>query len=520
MEKLFDNLPRRFFNPLAATGSSGNQQQFYAECLLTINSLFADRTQISRDELKEAVVDILLADHIQSIDETDIQEVSDKHKNIFSPSGNVSEQISEQGQTPEDRMANRVISYISDEEVGWIEEGIDSRTYSRTYMFTEQGMMLADYIQRASSQKLDEMSNYLYNTYLALDDFTRHRKEREKNNPYTLVIVNAYTNIKSLASSLKMLRRSIKRIVQKVTGKLTFQELMDNLADYIDGDFIGEFTRLVDSENASLFRSPITAMLKSVMNSQPVREIFIRDCMKAGKEEHLSREDAEIRIDTQVDFIESFLSEGYVKIVQDIRNQMVEYIMTVRLKLKMTMDIADNAQEVLGQFIRRLSAYAAGEDTPEEALQAFRIMENYYISPGSVKNGARRRAKIQNPVAEQTVLTQAEILEEQEKMRRMKDVPYTKEKMKRYADKYKINGMVRAENMPLDSKEDALADVACAAFAAANHMDVHVDESYIQTDKVHIRDFTLTDSDPGNLNIKKEAHSLELSENSEETHGR
>ncbi|MGI6056194.1 MAG: Wadjet anti-phage system protein JetA family protein [Bilifractor sp.] len=491
MGKLFDNLPRRFFNPLAAITNGGNQQEFYAECLLTINSLFADRTQVGRDDLKDEIVNLLLADHIQTIDETDMRETAAGRSSVFSRTGG--DASGEQGQSREERMASHVISYLSDEEVGWLEEGIDSRTYSRTYMLTEQGMVLADYIQRASSMKLDEMSNYLYNTYLALDDFTRHRKERVNNNPYTLVIVNAYTNIKSLASSLKMLRRSIRRIVQKVTGKLSFQELMDNLGDYIDGDFIGEFTRLVDSENAALFRGPITAMLKKLMNSRETEEIFIRDCMKAGKEEHLTWENARVRIYEQVAFIEDFLTEGYPSIVRDIRSQMVEYIMTVRLKLKMTMDIADNAQEVIGQFIRRLSGYAAGEDTPESALRAFRILENYYVSAGSVKNGARRREKIRNKAVEQTLLTEEEILEEQERMRRMKDVPYTKDKMRLYAEKYKRNGMVRAADLPLDSKEDALADVAAAAFAPANRMDVHIDDDYIRTDRVQLRDFTLTD---------------------------
>lgn len=491
MGKLFENLPRRFFNPLAATANGGSQQQFYAECILVINGLFADRTQVSRDDLKDEIVSLLLADHIQSIDETDMQAASG---NGGSGSKYGGDPAGEQGQPPEERMANHVISYLADEEVGWIEEGIDSRTYSRTYMLTEQGMMLADYIQRASSMKLDEMSNYLYNTYLVLDDFTRHRKEREDHNPYTLVIVNAYTNIKSLASSLKMLRRSIKRIVQKVTGKLTFQELMDNLGDYIDGDFIGEFTRLVDSENASLFRGPITASLKRLMDAPETEALFIRDCMKAGKEEHLTWEEARICVYEQVTFIEDFLTDGYLNLVRDIRNQMVEYIMTVRLKLKMTMDIADNAQEVLGRFIRKLSEYTAGENTPESALAAFRILENYYISAGSVKNGIRRREKIRNRAAEQTVLTKEEILEEQEKMRRMGDVPYTRDKMRRYTEKYKINGRVRAADLPLDTKEDALADVAAAAFAPANRMDVYVDDDYIRTDHVQLRDFTLTDS--------------------------
>ena len=151
---------------------------------------------------------------------------------------------------------------------------------------------------------------------------------------------------------------------------------------------------------------------------------------------------------------------------------------------------------MLGQFIRRLSGFAAGEDTPQSALSAFLILENYYISTGSVKNGARRRDRIQNRTVEQTLLSEEEIQEEQEKMRRMKDVPYTKDKMRHYAEKYKIQGRVRAVDLPLDSKEDAIADVAAAAFAPANNMDVYVDDHYIRTDKIQLRDFTLTDRVP------------------------
>ena len=80
-------------------------------------------------------------------------------------------------------------------------------------------------------------------------------------------------------------------------------------------------------------------------------------------------------------------------------------------------------------------------------------------------------------------------------MLRMQDIPYTRDKMRNYVRKYKINGMVRAADLPLDTKEDALADVAAAAFAPANQMEVHVDDGYIKTEKVHLRDFTLTDSE-------------------------
>lgn len=494
MAKLFDNVPRRFFNPLAVLPSSGSQQQFYAECLLMINSLFSQTAQVSRDELKSSIVDLILADHIESLEDDGTEGSQDK--SASGKNGKDTEKETPQpapGQTREDLMANHVLSYLSDEEVGWLEEGIDSRTFGRTYMITEQGMLLADYIQKASSMKLDEMSNYLYNTYLALDDFSRHQKERAGNNPYTLVIVNAFNNIKALNSSLKMLRRSIKRIVQKVTGRLTFQQLMDNLGDYIDGDFIGEFTRLVDSENAALFRGPITAMLRKLMQNSRTRNIFVLDCMKAAKEEQLTYEQAQLRIDEQTAYIEDFLTDGYPAMVREIRNQMVEYIMTVRLKLKMTMDIAEGSQEVLGQFIRQLSAIPADQATPAEMLEVFRILDNSYVSPSSVRYANRRRGRLQNAAGQQRVLSEEEIREEQEKMRRMQDVPFTREKMKAYGDKYKVNGMIRATGLPLATKDEVLSDVATASFATANGMDVKVDDDYIKSEQVTLRDFTLKD---------------------------
>ena len=102
MGKLFDNLPRRFFNPLAAMSGGESLQQFYAECLLLINSLFADRTQVSRDDLKDEIINLLLADHIQSIDTAENEDQAGK--TMFSPGSRLSD--NEPGQSREERMAN------------------------------------------------------------------------------------------------------------------------------------------------------------------------------------------------------------------------------------------------------------------------------------------------------------------------------------------------------------------------------------------------------------------------------
>ncbi|MGI6112341.1 MAG: Wadjet anti-phage system protein JetA family protein, partial [Bilifractor sp.] len=254
MGMLFDIVPRRFFNPLAAV-TNGSSGQICASCLLSFNQLFASEAQVPREEVRDAVVDVLAAGNITGIDDPLLEPEAEAKDDFLAArkEKNMSqEQVSDEDEEIRLRMdlANRILKYLSDEEVGWIEEGVDNGTLHRTFMITEQAMLLADYIERASSQKFDEMSNYLYNSYLVVTDFSKNVEDRMNNHPYTSVILNVYSNIVKLNGQLKLLRRSIRRIVKKVTGSLSFDELMDHLSEYLDGEFIGEFTRLINNENA------------------------------------------------------------------------------------------------------------------------------------------------------------------------------------------------------------------------------------------------------------------------------
>ncbi|WP_194610038.1 Wadjet anti-phage system protein JetA family protein [Clostridium vitabionis] len=501
MGRLFDNVPRRFFNPLAAV-SSGNTSQLYASCLLSFNQAFAMSAQVSRETLRDAVVDILLAEHVTDFEDPEMGAAVMADRANGEPSG--SDDGGKTADLSQQRMAfaSRILSYLSQDDIGWLEEGFDSSTFRRTYMMTEQAMILAGYIERASSLRVDEMSNYLYNTYLALDDFSRHMNLRKNNNPYTSVIVNAYTNISNLCGSLKILRRSMKRIVKSVTGKLTFEELMDHLTEYLDGDFIGEFTRLVNNENVSLFSGPVITMLHRLMRDADIRNLFVEDCMRTNKDRNLSREGAERLVDDQVSYVVDFLENGYVALVREIREQMVDYIMIVRLKFKLSMELSEESRDVVGRFLRKLAELDPDADTPADLADALEILHAEFISPRSVRNAPVRHGKIKTVARDAEVLSDEDRSAARDALMKAQESPYTREKMKVYASHFQKNGMIRASDLPLETHADLLNDLAASAFAPGNGMRAEVDSAYLRSGDMELRDFTLVDDQAGEIRGK------------------
>lgn len=497
MGRLFDNLPRRFFNPLAAI-TTGNSGQIYASCLLSFNQLFASEAQAAREELRDAVVDVLSAEDVLGIDDPLLEQEMEKDKeSMFSaPAGGRQQDcLSEEdaGIRTRQELANRILKYLSDEEVGWIEEGVDSSTLRRTCMITEQAMLLADYIGRASAQRFDEMSNYLYNSYLVVTDFSGHVTERMHNNPYTSVILNVYSNMVKLNGQLKLLRRSIRRIVKEVTGNLTFDQLMDHLAEYLDGEFIGEFTRLINNENASLFSGPILTTLRRLVSREKTRTIFVEDCMAVYRDQNMTRQQALDLVMDQVGYVEEFLKNGYNGIIRDIRNQMVDYIMITRLKLKMGMDLSTGGQDRVAHFIQILAKLDPNGTPPDDMNASFRLLDAGFISPMSVRGARVVHGKMKSEPGAAVILTKDELSEARAELKSQSGSPHTRQKMKVYADYYKKDHVVRASDLPLATKEDVTNDLAAASFAGVNGMDVTVDEQYIQSGSIRMRDFSLVE---------------------------
>lgn len=497
MGMLFDNVPRRFFNPLAAV-TNGSSGQIYASCLLSFNQLFASEAQVPREELRDAVVDVLTAGNVNGMDDPRLDDQTETDFGRAAVRGGkkaVQEPLTDEDAEIQVRLdlANRILKYLSDEEVGWIEEGVDNGTLRRTFMITEQAMLLADYIERASSQKFDEMSNYLYNSYLVVTDFSRNTQERINNNPYSSVILNVYNNMVRLNGQLKLLRRSIRRIVKTVTGSLSFDELMDHLDEYLDGEFIGEFTRLINNENASLFSGPILTTLHRLVGREKTRNIFVTDCMAANRDEQMTRQQALERVMDQVGYVEDFLKNGYNGIIRDIRNQMVDYIMITRLKLKMGMDLSAGSQDRVAHFLQILADMDPEAELPDEIGAAFRLLNADFVSAQSIRGARVVHGKIKAVPTDAVMLSGDELEEARMELKRQSESPHTRQKMKIYTDYYKKNHVVRASDLPLATKEDITNNLAAASFADANGMRVTVDEKYLQSETTRMRDFSLED---------------------------
>lgn len=60
-------------------------------------------------------------------------------------------------------MANSMIRRFCSKEVGWLEEDNDDATYEKHIIITEQGILLAEFLQKLRKPEREEFSSYIYN---------------------------------------------------------------------------------------------------------------------------------------------------------------------------------------------------------------------------------------------------------------------------------------------------------------------------------------------------------------------
>ena len=138
-KNLFDALPIGFFNCLA----SGSSNRIYSDCLLLIYHEY-DREityRIARSRIRDALAIYLLENHIDYLDD---EMTTDRNYN---------------------QLANSVIRKFCSKEVGWLEEDTDDATYEKHIMMTEQGVFLAEFLQKMMKPEWEEFSSYIFNIY-------------------------------------------------------------------------------------------------------------------------------------------------------------------------------------------------------------------------------------------------------------------------------------------------------------------------------------------------------------------
>ena len=104
------------------------------------------------------------------------------------------ESIDDIQETSYSDMASQILRKISSPDIGWIEEEIDDATYGRNIIMTEQGLMLADLLNRLEKPEKSEFSSYIYNIYNTLSNQVQWGEDI-----YVDVLLNVYKNAKGLS---------------------------------------------------------------------------------------------------------------------------------------------------------------------------------------------------------------------------------------------------------------------------------------------------------------------------------
>ena len=257
MEKLFNVIPSGFFNCLA----SGGNQEIYSDCLLLIYEQYEREIsyRIARGRIRDAVAAYLLENHVRALEGEEENGVQKTYNDL----------------------ANAVIRRFCSREVGWLEEDQDDATYEKHIVMTEQGILLAEFLQQLCQPEREEFSSYIYNIYNVL-----RSQEQWAENPYVNCLKNVYRNAKLLSKSLKRLSTFIKKIIERMVQEESLESLTENIIEYCEGDFIREYARLTKQQNIHIYRSFIRARLENMQNDAGLYEQLVSGCQAEEETDH------------------------------------------------------------------------------------------------------------------------------------------------------------------------------------------------------------------------------------------
>lgn len=170
-------------------------------------------------------------------------------------------------------LANGMIRRFCSKEIGWLEEDNDDATYEKHIIMTEQGILLAEFLQQLRKPEREEFSSYIYNIYNIL-----RSEEQWSQDPYVEGLKNVYRNAKLLSKALKRLATFIKKIIERMVREESLESLTENIIEYCDGDFIREYSRLAKQQNIHIYRSFVRSKLDNMQSNEGLFELLVIRC--------------------------------------------------------------------------------------------------------------------------------------------------------------------------------------------------------------------------------------------------
>lgn len=529
MPKLFDMIPSGFFNCLSSAGNN----QIYSDCLQLIYDQYEREVsyRIARSRIRDALASYLLENQVnelepdldlsmnleQNLDQNFDRNLDDQEtgpdpsleadRNLRKE--NVDrEETSSSARRNYNELANAVIRRFCSKEVGWLEEDTDDATYEKHIEMTEQGILLAEFLQQLRKPEREEFSSYLYNIYNIL-----HNEDQWKHEPYVNGLKNIYRNAKMLSKSLKRLSTFIRKIIERMAEEETLESLTENVIEYCEGDFIREYARLTKQQNIHLYRTFIRQKLDEIQNDQDLCEELVREC---AKEEEITLWEAEDAVLDMIQATRNFLTEDYDKIMRDIKHKINVYLQIAigraRFIRNQDTDVRGSVEQTIRYLAREMKMVGWKDPLGEDLQSLFALEKNEFLDLDSLRYPRKIQRIRKETVSEFQEMTSEDVEQARLAHERESYNPYSKDRMKQYLDRAmeeairksdcvgetetgKGSAVLTSEDLPLSDSEDLLCALSAVAYANENGYTVESADGYVRADHLLLRRFEIRRAD-------------------------
>lgn len=467
MYRVFKMVPPGFFNNLA----SGSNQRIYADCIQLIYKEYEREIsyRIPRNRIRDSLAIYFLEHHVELSNE---DYSGDKTSND---------------------MAAAVLRKFLSRETGWLDEEIDDATYEKQIVMTENGIALAEFLNQLEKPEKEEFSSYIYNIYNTLNN-----PEQWRDNPYVNGIKNINKNARQLSKALKKLSTFIRTIIEKMVQEKTLESLTENILEYCEGNFIREYSRLTKQQNIHIYRMFIRSKLEGMITDESVFESIVEDCVR---EEGLEYGEAQDAVLDMIQATKRFLVEDYDQIMRDIKHKINVYLQIAvgraRFIRNREHDIRGNVERTMRYIMEELTDLSMKDNLPEEMNALFTMDRHEFLDEGSIRY-PRKNQTIKEPVmTEIEEMTEEALQAAKEAQQREAYNPYSSDLMKLYLEKKMGDSRsIVSEELPLNSKNDMLANLSSIAYAKDNGFDIEVLDGYYEANDMILRRFKITREEP------------------------
>ena len=464
MQNLFDVIPESFFNYLG----SGSNIRIYSDCLMVIYQEY-DREityRIPRVRVRDAVASYLLENEVEYNDDEN----------------------TENGEANYNLAAGSIIRKFCAKDVGWLEEDNDDVTYEKQIIMTEQGVMLAEFLQTLKKPEQEEFSSYIFNIYNTL-----RNTEQWSADPYVNALKPVYRNAKQLSKSLKKLATYIRNIIERMVNEETFESLTENLLEYCEGNFIKEYARLTKQQNIHMYRTYIRRQLDELKKDPDSFSLLTIGC---ALEEDIDESEAEERVLDMLEQTQRFLTGDYDRLLKDIKHKMNLYleiaIGRARVIRNREADIRGSIDQTIRYIVEEMEMLDMKDELPGEMSGLFSFDRNEFIDLKSLRFPRKQT------IIHKVVSSEMHELSEEDKIAAIRAQekeafnPYSKERMKTYLEKQMGSGRtIRGDQLPMQSKDDLLSTLSAVAYGQENGFIIEPKDEYIETDNLIIRNFDI-----------------------------